>query len=132
MAESKAIDWAKVELYLKAGSPQKKIASSLGISEDTLRRRVLDKYGIEYAAFAATLQDTGHLLLEATQFQKAMSGNIQMLLWLGKVKLGQKEPDNISTLAAFQPAIDQSQRIMELEHENALLKEKNANEPKTE
>jgi hypothetical protein len=58
---------------------------------------------------------------------KALSGNAQMLIYLGKVRLGQREPEMIQNLAVNQHQIDQSHLIMQLQHEIEQLK--NANKP---
>lgn len=96
MAAFKPIDWEKFELYVKAGASQKRIAESFGIEPDTLRSRVKEKYGVDYTTYATSLKTTGELLIEAVQFQQALAGNTKMLIWLGKVRLGQKEPDSES------------------------------------
>ncbi len=124
-AVKKEINWSLVELYLKAGCTQERIANYLRIDRDTLRDRVQRQYGISYSALSASLYSEGDILIEAQQFQKAMKGYWPALLWLGKVRLAQKEPEMIQTLAANQEQIDQSHRIMELEHELAKLKEEN-------
>lgn len=128
----KKIEWEKLDLYLKAGSTQKKICLSFNVDPETLNRHIKNKYGKNFSDYSASLRSTGEMLIEAVQFQKAMSGNISMLMWLGKVRLGQKEPENIIA-AANQPFIDQSHTIMRLEHEIFELKEQvNANKPQTE
>jgi hypothetical protein len=70
-------------------------------------------------------------MIEAKQHDKAMKGYWPALLWLGKVRLGQREPEMIQQLANNQQQIDQSHRIMELEHQLAELKA-NADKPQTE
>ena|SRR5271155_3444758 len=125
----KQIKWELVEMYLKTGCSQTKIAESLFIDRDTLRDRVKEKYGMEYSAFSAGLRSEGEILIEAQQFQKAMKGYWPALLWLGKVRCGQKEPETAMALAANQTQIDQSHLIMQLQHEIELLK--NANQPQT-
>lgn len=130
MAVKKEINWELVELYLKSGSTQQKIADSLGIHKDTLADRIKEKYGINYSNFSSKMRSEGDLLIEAKQYDKAMKGYWPALLWLGKVRLGQREPDIIYRMAENQEQIDQSHRIMELEHEIAELKA-NANKPKT-
>ena len=125
MNVDKPINWDLVELYVKSGATQLKIARSLKISDDTLRRRVKKKYKKDYAVFAAELQSEGDVLIEAQQFQKAMKGYWPALLWLGKVRLGQREPEMTQMLAVNQKEIDQSAYIMQLEHE--IVKLKNAN-----
>ena len=109
----KEIEWDKVELYLKAGATQAKIAESLCIDRNTLSDRVEEKYGMKYAAFAASLHRTGELLLEAKQFQKAMEGNTHMLTWLGKIRLGQTE---------VKEELPRNDELMSFRHENMLLR----------
>ena len=113
----KDINWEMVELYMKSGCPQKRIADWLCIDRDTLRDRVKDRYKMDYSAVSAAFCSEGELLIEAQQFQKAMKGYWPALQWLGKVRLGQREPETIQTLAANQPQIDESHRLMYLENE---------------
>lgn len=122
MADKKVINWDLVELYVKTGCSQIKIAKSLYMDRDTLRDRVKEKYGVEYSAFSAALQSEGEMLIEATQYQKALKGNTALLIWLGKIRCGQREPESDQKLAVNQMEIDQMHRIMQLEHENAELK----------
>lgn len=131
MALKKEINWEMVELYLKSGCSQTKIAESLFIDRDTLRNRVQEKYGMEYSAFSASLRSEGDMLIEAHQFQKAMKGYWPALQWLGKVRLGQKEPEMLNQLAANQSQLDQSHLIMQLQHKITEL-ENNANKSETE
>lgn len=131
MGVKKEINWDMLELYLKAGCKQMNICKAFGIDDDTLRYKVKNKYGIDYAELSGQLRSEGEMLIEAQQFQKAMKGYWPALHWLGKCRIGQREPEMLNQLAANQPNIDQSHRIMELEHENLELKS-NANKPKTE
>ena len=125
MGVKKEIDWEILELYAKSGCKQVDICKSLHIDEDTLRSRVKEKYDMEWSVFSASLRSEGNMLIEAHQFQKAMKGYWPALLWLGKVRLGQKEPDMLSQLPANQQQIDQTHRIMELEHQLSLVKNDN-------
>ncbi len=128
----KEINWSMVELYIKSGCSQTKIAESLFIDVDTLRSRVKEKYGVDYSVFSASLRSEGEMLIEAQQFQKAMKGYWPALQWLGKVKLGQREPELLNQLAANQMQIDQTHTIMQLQHELEELKAKNADKSETE
>ena len=131
----KPIDWAKFELYLKAGATQTKIAKSFGIDPETLSYRVKDHYGMSYTDYSTSLHSTGELLIEATQFQKALAGNIQMLLWLGKIRCGQREPEMVSSIPPQQEYIDKDHVIMQLQHQITTLTEKfeqNADKSQTE
>lgn len=131
MGVKKEINWDMLELYVKSGCKQCRICEWLGIHDDTLRSLVKEKYGLEWSAFSAKLRSEGDMLIEAQQFQKAMKGYWPALHWLGKVRLGQREPEMLNQLAANQTQIDQTHRIMELEHEIAELKA-NADKSKAE
>lgn len=120
----KEINWELVELYLKAGCTQQKIADSLCIHRETLADRVKEKYNMDYSTFSTKMRTEGEMLIEAQQYQKAMKGYWPALLWLGKVRCGQREPELIQQLAINQTHIDQTHRIMQLEHELAELKVK--------
>jgi hypothetical protein len=61
-----------------------------------------------------------------------MKGYWPALQWLGKVRLGQREPEMLNQLAANQPQLDQSHEIMLLRAELDALKAKNADKPETE
>ena len=125
MNNKKSINWDMVELYLKSGSSQTRIASYLKIDRDTLRDRVKEKYGMEYSAISAAFCSEGELLIEAQQFQKAMKGYWPALLWLGKVRLGQKEPESNIFIAANQDDINKDHIIMSLQNQIEELKAKN-------
>ncbi len=131
MAVKKEINWDLVELYVKSGSTQLKIAQSLFIDEDTLRSRVKEKYGMDYSAFSAALRNEGELMIEAKQHEKAMKGFWPALQWLGKIRCGQKEPELVQNLAANQTQIDKDHIIMQLQNEIEELKA-NADKSKTE
>jgi hypothetical protein len=126
-----AQEWEKIELYMKAGATQKRIAESFHVDVDTLRAKFKDRYGEDYSAVSESFRRTGELLIEATQFQKAISGNISMLIWLGKVRCGQRESEIISTTSPLQTDIDKDHIIMQLNHKikmmSNLIQEKNAN-----
>ncbi len=128
-------DWERVELYMKSGATQKKIAESFGIEPDTLRKKFVERYQEDYQQVQLRFNSMGQLLIEATQMQQALSGNIKMLIWLGKVRCGQRETDIASTIPVMQPDIDKDHLIMQLEHKIATLTEvleNNGNKSETE
>lgn len=130
MGLKKEINWDIVELYVKAGSKQVNLCKYLNIDEETLCSRVKEKYGLRWSEFSDKLRCEGEMMIEAKQYQKAMKDYWPALQWLGKIRCGQKE-EFVNTLATNQSSLDQSHRIMQLEHELAELKA-NANKPKTE
>jgi hypothetical protein len=131
MAVKKEINWDLVELYIKSGSTQLKIAQSLFIHPNTLADRVKEKYGMDYSTFSSALCREGELLIEAKQHEKAMKGFWPALQWLGKIRCGQKEPEVVQNLAANQTQIDKDHIIMQLQNEIEELKA-NADKSKTE
>jgi hypothetical protein len=118
-------EWDRIELYMKAGASQKRIAESFGICTATLKNKVFKRYGENYEAVCRGFNTMGELLIEATQFQKALGGNIQLLIWLGKIRCGQREPEIISTIPPAQENIDKDHIIMQLKHKIRQLESKN-------
>lgn len=92
----KEIDWKVVEQKMQAGNTAKKIAQDLYIDTDTLYDRFKKEYGKSFSVISADFYTAGNQNIEYMQYMKAMSGDSKMLLWLGKVRLGQKEPDTTS------------------------------------
>lgn len=93
--QKKPINWKEVETAMMAGSTQIRIAGHQGVEADTLRRRFEEEYGETYTVYEARLHRKGEALLEVAQIQKALNnespGSTQMLIWLGKQKLGQRD-----------------------------------------
>jgi hypothetical protein len=70
------------------------IASVLGISVDTLERRIYERDGLRFAEFFKIKRKAGFVSLRRMQWKKAQSDDTTMLIWLGKQYLGQKDvPD---------------------------------------
>ena len=116
-------EWEKIELFMKAGASQTKIAQSYGICENTLRSKFKERYGEDYQIVNASFNRTGEMLIEAKQFQKALEGHPTMLIYLGKVRCGQRETDEVPRLAPNQTEIDKDHLIMQLQNELSNLKE---------
>ncbi len=129
------IDWEKLETALKAGTQQKKILQKLRISHDTLARRVRKHYNMSYADLAQSLYSEGEMLLEVSQYKKALNnaspGNTQMLIWLGKVRLGQKEPDSMQEAPKNDDLNEIKHQLMILQAENDKLRAQQ-NQPQAE
>ena len=85
-AYSHNIDREELTKLAKTGASQAEIAQRLGIARPTLERRLrVQKYRDAYE------MGRGEMLtsLRAKQVQVALSGNVQMLKWLGEQYLGQ-------------------------------------------
>lgn len=85
----KEIDWNKVDQLLIAQNSGTEIAAQLGIHYDTLYDRVKRKYKQDFSEYSVALYSKGKSNLRTKQYQKAMEGNVQMLLRLGEIYLGQ-------------------------------------------
>lgn len=84
---------------------QKEIASVLGVSVDTLQR---DE---EFCCIYKKGQEEGKMSLRRLQWKAAQSGNVTMLIWLGKQYLGQTDKQEISTQEPVQIIIKQAGKV---------------------
>ncbi len=87
----KEIKWEIVEKKMEAGCSAKEICGAFYIDTDTFYRRFKEEYGKRFEDYAASFRSTGLGNLRFRQYMKALEGNTQMLMFLGKVDLGQKE-----------------------------------------
>jgi hypothetical protein len=87
------IDWKQVDEWLKRGSLGTHIAACLGISSDTLYDRCQQEHGIGFSEYSRQKKSVGDTNLLGKQYDEAMNGNTSLLIWLGKVRLGQREVD---------------------------------------
>lgn len=85
------IDWDKVGKLLEAGATAVGIASTIGITEDTLYNRCKSDHKLDFSAFSQQKKAKGDELLRVAQFNTAMKGNVTMQIWLGKQRLGQSD-----------------------------------------
>ena len=132
----KPIDWEKVDFYLMSGSKQYDIAASVGVDKKTFIKHFKKKYNKDFSTYSTEKYACGNQLLEAAQFQKAIKssspGNTQMLIWLGKVRLGQKETVNtVNTNAPNETSLEKDQENMALKHRIAELEKTVADLSKT-
>ena len=88
---------------------------------NTFYDRVKEKYGICFTEYSALKRCQGDSLLHAKQYEKAMSGDNTLLIWLGKVRLNQTEyqqllvAPNQTTVDLSDINIRQQAKIVELE-----------------
>lgn len=122
------INWEKVKSLLEAGCSGREIAGNIGIAANTLYARCVQDNGIEFSEFSQQYNAKGESRLLAHQYAKALGitneGDNTLLIWLGKVRLKQREHNpNDTKEAPNQPKIDDKHTIMLLSDENAKLKE---------
>jgi hypothetical protein len=125
------INWDLVNDLLVSGCSGREIAANIGLNEKTLYYHCVKEFKETFTEYSTKKYAKGHSLLHNKQFEIAMAGNVTMLIWLGKVRMSQKEPEANVLAPANQPQIDQNHTIMQLQHRIAEL-EANANKPKAE
>jgi hypothetical protein len=81
----KLIDPEQVATLARIDCTMIEIAAVVKCSVDTLERR--------FADVIKAAREEGNSSLRRRQHELAMDGNPTMLIWLGKQRLGQKEPD---------------------------------------
>ena len=89
------IDWKKVGNLAVHGASGVQIASQLGICKHTLYDRCKIDLKMDFSAFWYEQWEKGNAQIHAKQFQKAMSGDNTLLVWLGKNRL--KQTDKIDS-----------------------------------
>ena len=71
-------------------------AEKLGINIDTLATRIKEKYGLSFSEYKKKRQEPMRINLLKKQYDVAMSGNVSMLIWLGKQYLKQSDKQEVS------------------------------------
>lgn len=89
-------DWASVDYMCMIHCTGEEIAGVLGMDYDTLNRNCKDTHGIPISEYIKKHQSGGKMSLRRAQWKAAESGNVSMMIWLGKQWLGQAERQEIS------------------------------------
>lgn len=107
---SKEIDWKKVDDLLISGCLGTEIASYFDMHPDTFYRKVEEQQGMGFTDYSAQKKPKGEALIRLKQFNKALSekGDTQMLIWLGRNRLGQTDKIDKETKDFIQEQIFQA------------------------
>ena len=89
------INWARVDAALKAGANGVQCAAMLGISFDTLSRRINEEKNADFADYMREKREAGNEALLKAQYDGAISGDRGLLIWLGKQRLNQTDKKEI-------------------------------------
>lgn len=114
----KPINWDVVEKRMEAGCSAKEIAASIPVEINTFYDRFKEEFGCGFGDFADTFCSAGDGNLRYTQYMKALSGNLNMLMFLGKERLGQGKDEVMKS---------PYEETLELRHENMILRNRLAN-----
>ncbi len=94
-----AIDEEKLEKLASIDCSYEEMASILKCNPSTLTRN--------FAQVIEKGRAQGRASLKRRQFELAMSGNVTMLIWLGKVRLGQKERQVVEHSGSVEVDVDE-------------------------
>lgn len=123
----KPIDWQHVDDALAAGCFGTELAEFFHMHPDTFYNRVKDKFGMGFTEYSSLKKEVGNALLKLTQFKKAIGasdrGDNTLLIWLGKIRLDQREKEEDRT-----PPLDQNMDYVKLyinsQMQNTVLQER--------
>lgn len=85
------LDWEKFDKLCFLKCTLAEIAGFFDCSEDTIERAVEREHGVKFADYWRKKSQGGTIALRRWQMQKAEKGNVTMLIWLGKQRLGQTD-----------------------------------------
>jgi len=99
-------DWERISQAASIHCTGDEIAHIMGISYDTLERRVKEKHGMSFADYIKSKSSNGKISLRRMQWKACEAGNPTMLIWLGKQYLQQTDKvdvDQRSSDASMSP-----------------------------
>lgn len=112
------IDWIMVDKLLEAGCSGAEIAANIGINPATLYDRCQSDHKKMFSEYSQEKQSKGDSLLKKAQFDKALTGDNTILIWLGKCRLKQKEHQDEIIKAEVESAYLKLMKQMEKDKEN--------------
>ena len=85
------VDLSRLPALCRIQATAEECASVLGISQDTLERRLKAEHNCTFSEFYKRHSGPGKCSLRRLQWKLARAGNPTMLIWLGKQWLGQTD-----------------------------------------
>lgn len=85
------IDWELLEKLCEIHCTQSEIEAIMKVSMNTLERAIRKKHDLTFGQFSRQKASVGKMSLRRAQYSGAISGNVPLLIWLGKQWLGQSE-----------------------------------------
>lgn len=107
----KPIDWERFDKLLRAQCPPEEIAGKFHMHVTRLYDKVRNEKGMSFGNYANTIYSEGKSLLREVQYDKALEGNVTLLMRLGEIYLNQSE----KTVVKEVDKTDLENKIMELE-----------------
>jgi Asp-tRNA(Asn)/Glu-tRNA(Gln) amidotransferase A subunit family amidase len=85
----KPFDWSKLDAILQYGACLADCADIMDVSEDTVERQIKKEHNLRFAEYRLKKMSKMRVGILKKQVEVAMSGNVTMLIWVGKQYLGQ-------------------------------------------
>lgn len=85
------IDWAEFDALCAQQCTQKEISEWFNCSVDTIDRAIKKEKKCGFAEYFSRKRCRGFVSLRKKQFEVALTGNVGMLVWLGKNYLDQTD-----------------------------------------
>lgn len=93
----KEVDWNLIDDLCSIHCTGEEIAAILKVDYDTLNARCKEQHGEGFSDYYKKACVDGKRSLRRKQFEQAMSGNVPMLIWLGKNILGQADTPQVES-----------------------------------
>jgi len=127
----KNLDWDRVDKLLKCGSHGTEIAAEFNMCPKTLYRKIEEEFGVNFTEYSSQKKGIGKSAIREKQFDEALNGNSTLLIWLGKVRLGQKEEEKSPT-APNDQQITADTELTRVKYELMELRKKHGYESETD
>ena len=85
------LNWDFIEKAIERHNTQEDLAYMMGISADTLSRRIKEKYGVTFAEFYKQKKAVGRDFVRRKMWEQLERGNVPLLIWCSKNWLGMRE-----------------------------------------
>ncbi len=90
--------WRRFDTFCAARDVQDDIAEAMEADKKTIDALCKREKGMSFSEYCNQKRGYGRALIAGKQLEVALSGNIAMLIWLGKQWLDQKEPRQTNEL----------------------------------
>lgn len=128
---AKEIDWKKVDDLLMAGCLGTEICPHFDMHPNTFYDRVVQKYGMSFTDYSTQKRSHGDSILRAVQYNEAVKGDKTLLIWLGKVRLEQREVELVDRLVPRGELLLMEDELIRLRKEIRELRELKDVQPQT-
>lgn len=112
----KPIDWKLVETMIHAGCTEKSICHRFDIAPNNFIRRFRDKYGKDFIHYVQENKRVGAENILLTQYVKALKGNTQLLIMLGKERCEQGKGEDLTYKAPNEETLLLKDKLAQAEY----------------